>query len=107
MKGRVMIHYSCDRCKRILDPEEDLRYVVKIEVHAAMEPLEPDEDEEDRDYLMEIQDILERAEDGEDLDISEDIYQKRRFDLCSECYRKYIKNPVGREASSKLGFSQN
>lgn len=102
-----MIHYSCDRCKRILDPEQDLRYVVKIEIQAAMEPHETDEDEEDRDYLMEIQDILERVEDEDGINVGEDIYQKRRFDLCPECYRKFIKNPVGREASSKLGFSQN
>lgn len=102
-----MIHYSCDRCKRILDPEQDLRYVVKIEIQAAMEPQEADEDEEDRDYLMEIQDILERIDEEDEIKLAEDIYQKRRFDLCPECYRKFLKNPLGREASSKLGFSQN
>ena len=33
--------------------------------------------------------------------------QKRRFDLCPECYRKFIKNPIGHEAPAHLGFSQN
>ena len=102
-----MIHYSCDRCKRVLDPEQDLRYVVKLEVHAAMEPLDVDEDEDDRDHLLEIQEMLERLEDSQDEGIGEDVYQKRRFDLCSECYRKYIKNPVGRELPAHIGFSQN
>ena len=55
-----MIHYSCDRCKRILDPAEDLRYAVTIEVQAMMDPLDIDEDEDDRDHLLEIQEILER-----------------------------------------------
>jgi len=102
-----MIHYSCDRCKRIIDPDQDLRYVVKIEIQAAMEPQDTNEDEEDRDYLLEIEDILERMDDDEEMTVGDDIYQKRRFDLCPECYRKFIKNPVGFEAASKLGFSQN
>ena len=102
-----MNHYSCDRCKRIIDSEQDLRYVVKIEIQAAMEPQEVNEDEEDRDYLMEIEDILERMDDDEEMTVGDDIYQQRGFDLCPQCYRKFIKTPVGFEASSKPGFSRN
>ena len=102
-----MIHYSCDRCKRILDPEEDLRYVVKIEVQAALEPVDLDETEDDRDHLVEIQEVLERLEDDDDYELGEDVYSKRRFDLCPECYRKFMKNPIGREVAAQLGFSQN
>jgi hypothetical protein len=102
-----MIHYSCDRCKRILDPEDDLRYVVKLEVYAAMEPLEAEEAGEDRDHLLEIQEILERIEDSGNDHIGEDVYQKQRYDLCADCYKKFIKNPVGRELAAHLGFSQN
>jgi hypothetical protein len=107
MKGRAMIHYSCDRCKRAIDPEQDLRYVVKLEVHAAMEPLDCDEVEDDRDHLMEIQEILERMEDADDESIADDVYQKRRFDLCPDCYRRFIQNPMGRETAAQFGFSQN
>ena len=102
-----MIHYSCDRCKRPLDPSEDLRYAVTIEVQAVMDPLDVDEAEDDRDHLLEIQEILERLDDAESEMIGNDIYQKRRHDLCAECYRKFIKNPLGREAPAHLGFSQN
>lgn len=106
-KGRVMIHYSCDRCKQIIDPEEDLRYVVKLEVYAAMEPIDVDDIEDDRDHLVEIQEILERLDDAESESVGDDVYQKQRFDLCTECYRQYIKNPMGREVSAHFGFSQN
>ena len=102
-----MIHYSCDRCKRIIDQEDDLRYVVKLEVHAAMEPLEVDEFEDDRDHLLEIQEILERLEDAESEAVGEELYQRRRYDLCPDCYRQFIKNPVGHDARAHLGFSQN
>ena len=102
-----MIHYSCDRCKRPINPEDELRYVVKLEVQAAMEPIDSDELEDDRDHLLEIQEILERLEAEENEQISDDIYQQRRYDLCADCYRQYIKNPVGAETAMHLGFSQN
>lgn len=102
-----MIHYSCDRCKRILDSEEELRYVVKIEVYAAIAPTDADEVEDDRDHLLELQEYLERIDDSDHEVLGDDVYQKQRFDLCLECYKEYIKNPVGRELPAHLGFSQN
>ena len=107
LKGQGMIHYSCDRCKRILDPAEDLRYVVTMEVQAAMDPLEVDEPEDDRDHLLEIQEILERLEDTDSETVGDDIYQKRRFDLCPDCYRKFIQDPLGREAAPHRDFRLN
>jgi len=102
-----MIHYSCDRCKRIIDPEDELRYVVKLEIQAAMEPLEADDLEDDRDHLLEVQEILERLDDVDSEAISDELYQRYRYDLCSDCYREFIKNPVGYEGRAHFGFSQN
>lgn len=102
-----MITYSCDLCKRPLDPEEDLRYVVKVEIYAAFDPVSFDEDEDDRDHLQEIQDILERLEDAESDEVGEDVYQQLRFDLCPECRRKFLKDPLGREPARVLDFSEN
>ena len=102
-----MIHYSCDRCKRVLDAEEDLRYVVKLEVEAAMEPLDLGDADEDRDHLLEIHEIIERLEDGESELVDDDVYQRRRYDLCCDCYQKFIQNPFGCETPAQLGFSQN
>jgi hypothetical protein len=100
-----MIHYTCDLCKRELDPE-DLRYVVKVEVSAAFDPIVND-DEDDRDHLEEIQDLLEQMEDCDNDRIGEDVYQQLRFDLCPECRKKFAKNPLGRETAKVLDFSEN
>jgi len=101
-----MIRYTCDLCKRDLDPVEDLRYVVKIEVYAAFDPVVAEEDG-DRDHLQEIQDLLEHLEEGDGEQIGDDVYQRLRFDLCPECRRKFAKNPLGREAAKILDFSEN
>jgi hypothetical protein len=101
-----MIRHYCDLCKRLLDPEEDLRYVVKMEIAAAFDPICMEEDG-DRDHLQEIQEILERLEDADDDRISDEVYQQLRFDLCPECRKKFLRNPLGRENLSILGFSEN
>ena len=104
-----MIRYSCDLCKRELDPNDDLRYVVKMEVYAAFDPAAVKDDEDDRDHLEEIQDILERLDDADDDQIGDDVYQQLRFDLCPECRKKFLKNPLGREVAvaKAVGFSKN
>jgi hypothetical protein len=102
-----MIRYSCDLCKRDLDSQHDLRYVVKMEVFAAMDTAAGEDD--DNDHLQEIQDILERLDDAEDDQIGEGVCQQLRFDLCPECRSKFVKNPLGREnfAAKLVGFSEN
>lgn len=103
----LMIHHSCDRCKRMIDPDDQLRYIVKIEACAAMEPVEMDEPDDDRDHLLEVQEILERLDDEATDAISDDVYQKRRYDLCAKCYQQFRRNPLGREVPAQLGFSSN
>ncbi|HWB07759.1 MAG TPA: hypothetical protein VG826_00845 [Pirellulales bacterium] len=99
-----MIQYSCDFCKRPLDPQDDLRYVVKMEVYAALDPVEMDDD---TDNLQEIHEILERMEDTTNDRVGDDVYQQLRFDLCPECRKKFLKNPLGRKLVEQFHFSPN
>ncbi len=103
-----MIHHSCDVCKRPIDSQLDVRYVVKIEVYAALDPA-MDELDDDRDGLQEVQDMMQRIEDcdSDDQVADEDVYQQLRFDLCPECRKKFLKAPLGREALKQFDFSQN
>jgi hypothetical protein len=96
-------------CKRELDLDEDLRYVVKMEIYAALAPAATDEEESDCDHLQEIQDVLEQLEDADSDEIGQDVYQQLRFDLCPECRKRFLKNPLGREraAVKAVGFSKN
>ena len=102
-----MIHYSCDRCKRLIDPEVDLHYVVRLEVQAIMETLDVDDLDDERDHLLEIQEMLEQLDEGDGEQLADDFYQKHRYDICADCYREYLKNPLGREVPMRVGFSDN
>jgi hypothetical protein len=102
-----MIHYTCDACKRELCDDE-ARYVVRLEVYAARDPLEADQVDSDRDHLEEIGEILQRMDEIDDSDlIGDDVYQHRRYDLCSECRKKFLLNPLKTEFLGELHFSQN
>ena len=102
-----MIHHSCDLCKRLIDTEEDVRYVLKMEVYAALDPALDDVDD-DRDGLQDVQNMLERIDDLDTSEVAQDdVYQQLRFDLCPECRKKFLKAPLGREAIKQFDFSQN
>jgi len=97
-----MIHYTCDCCKRELAADE-LRYVVRMEVFAALDPAAEEELEDDRDHLQEIQDVLART----DVDDADTLYEQRRYDLCPTCRKRFMQHPLGREFSKQLDFSAN
>lgn len=102
-----MVHYTCDVCKRPLDPKDDLRYVVKVEVFAAFDPLDLGEQNEDRDNLEDLQDILDGADEVRAEELDNDVYQQLRFDLCPDCRKRFLKNPLGRKSTEQFDFSQN
>ena len=102
-----MIHYTCDRCKREIDTACEIRYTVQLEVQAAPDPQHGDFDE-DIDHLTELHQILEGIVEDDDLDLpNPDTSLQGRYDLCPECHRQFLKNPLGRDAFHAIGFSNN
>ena len=102
-----MIHYSCDRCKRTIDIAHEMRHVVKIEVQVALDGPTTDERDDDRDHLLEIHEMLESMDLDDEQLYEYDDHRKLCFDLCPNCYRKYIQDPLGIESSLHVGFSHN
>ena len=102
-----MIHYTCDRCGKEIDQDLDTRYIVRVELHPAISPVELEELDDDRDHLQEINEFLETLDD-EAVELSHlQEFLQRQFDMCSCCYRKYLQNPLGQENSQTIGFSNN
>jgi len=134
-----MLHYSCDVCKRVIDPQAELRHVVKIEVFAAIDDVPACGCEglvaDDADHLEAMHDLLERIDECPELDAgrldevglgdgvdsepdssepdssepesSEPESRSLRFDLCDECRRRFLKNPLGGKPGKQFDFSNN
>lgn len=102
-----MIHYSCDRCQRLIETDDEIRYVVRLEIEAKLgDNVFTDKDEES-DHLLEIHEILERQDDERDSLVDDEVYSRKRFDLCTECHQAYLRNPMGKEGAKTIDFSQN
>lgn len=102
-----MIHYTCDRCHREIDIDSEARYTVDIEAKAVFEPGSMNSAADDEgDHLLELHEILERLDEEEDLGPEEEVLH-HHFDLCSDCYKVYSRNPIARELPLTIEFSEN
>lgn len=99
-----MLHFTCDSCGRSIDHE---RYVARVEVAPAFDPEDLTEEDLDDDHLEQVAESLSELESTGDFVLDECEPRKFRFDLCPHCWKKYLADPLGRDASRRLNFSQN
>ena len=101
-----MIHYTCDLCGKALLIEEEVRYEVNIEIKAAF-----DSEEATTALHIDLQDemseLIDLMEDIDSNEIENEVYKVFRFDLCNDCRRAYMKDPLFRKSFGRLGFSEN
>jgi len=103
-----MLHFSCDICGKDLTPAGVARYVVKMEAFAATDPAQLTDEDVDSDHIEEMAQLLNELDDG--VSNPPELLpscQKLRFDLCPMCYRKFVKDPLGRDAATRFDFSEN
>jgi len=91
--GNSEVTRLCDRCGRSLEGVS-LRYVARIQVYAAYDPLEITFEDLTRDHSKEIQQILEQCQDLTEEELMSDVYTEFHFDLCRPCQRSYLQNPL-------------
>ncbi|MSR52812.1 MAG: hypothetical protein EXS09_05920 [Gemmataceae bacterium] len=99
-----MKHYSCDLCGKDLADGLAARFVLQMEVFAAHDPAEINECDLGDDHLEEMGQLLREAEEM-DLEPAP-AFKKMRFDMCPSCHRKFLADPLSREAQ-KFDFSEN
>ena len=105
-----MIRYSCDMCGRSLVPEEDDRYVVKIEVYSACDSIDADGEDEEfiNDFEEDDDDVNDEEMDNLDQDEIDSIeYKTFRYDLCCKCHSRYLQDPLSIKSIRRGRFSEN
>src|SRR5213593_3994924 len=100
-----MLHFTCDLCGKELQLPDDQRYVVKIEAFAAHDPAEITEADLDEDHMEAVSQILQ-DEDDDQVELTA-AKKNFRFDLCPDCHKKFLRDPLGREMAQKFHFSKN
>ena len=102
-----MIHFTCDMCGKTLLADEDTRYVVKVEVYAAYDPMEITGHDLADDKAEEIQDLLDEMAEMEAEALEDQVFKTFRFDLCPDCHAAYLKDPLMRTPRLRARFRHN
>jgi hypothetical protein len=104
-----MLHVTCDLCgKELLPGVDHSRYVVKIEIFAAHDPAEITEADLEEDHMEAVSQLLREMEDNlADPDTATPAHKSFRYDLCPECQKKFVRDPLNKEAAQKFDFSEN
>jgi hypothetical protein len=102
-----MLHVTCDFCGKELRPGDDHHYVVKIEAYAAHDPAEITEADLDEDHMEAVSQLLRDMEDNLANPEMVEPYKNFRYDLCPDCHKKFVRDPLGKEAAQKFDFSEN
>jgi len=83
-----MGEFWCDRCGKGLLLEENVRYVVKLEVFAAYDTMELTRREiAETDHAAEIQRLITQLSDVDPNELQDQVHRRYRFDLCPPCQR--------------------
>ncbi len=88
---------QCDLCGKTLLIDEDIRYVLKIDVYAAYDPMELTADDLERDHRAEIKRLIEQMNGMDPQELEDSVHKEFNFQLCPACQREYIKNPLSRD----------
>lgn len=84
----------CDACDRELLIEDPVRYIVKIEVYAAYDPMELTPDDLRRATPEAYRKLLKELEEADPEELEKQVHVAFQFDLCPRCQREYIRSPL-------------
>ena len=85
----------CHRCGRQHAAEDDVFYVVKIEAFADPTPPTISSEQPREDLRGEIRHLIEQASELSELELMDQVYRRLTLQLCGNCYRDWIEDPVG------------
>ena len=101
-----MLRVMCDCCGREISAGEN-HHIVKIEVFAPCENAHLTEADLDKDHMEALGDMLRESEDAGVEPALEPRTRQFRYDLCDDCRKRYVRDPLGREVMPKFHFSKN
>lgn len=92
-----MIRYECDKCGTRMNPDDAHRFIVKMEIYAAAShvDLETASGDAGPGALDRVIESLRHADPDE---IEDKTYRAYRFDVCDDCRRLLMANPLDSKA---------
>ena len=84
----------------------EARYIVQMAVGLAADASDPGPADLDQDQIESMAELLAELE-ASGGTAPEPTSRTMEYDLCGGCHRKFVADPLGRDAVRKLEFSTN
>ncbi len=82
--------------------------MVKMEVFAAHDPAKITEADLDDDHMQAVSELLRDMDETlEDPELVQPVYKHFRYDLCPDCHKRFLRDPLGKDNAQKFDFSKN
>jgi hypothetical protein len=93
-------------CQRVLESEDE-RFVFRVKASSVADDRDTEEGkiDSDRDYLQEIDDLLERGDDLDDSHNMKDVESPNEYHLCRACRQKFVPDSLDRRNAQQFDFS--
>jgi len=88
-----MVTIHCDGCGREIQ-KNALRYTVQVDVRAAYDEIEVGLTELVRNHRDEMLRLIDQMENQSAEAIEETIYKRLKLDLCPDCQRTFLRDPL-------------
>ena len=95
--------FTCDMCGKVLLADEDTRYIARIEVFAAYDPMEIAPSDIRKDRSDEMARLLEQLREADPQELQDQVYRSLQFDLCPGCQKKYLAEPLPQRPGGNQG----
>jgi len=86
--------FTCDMCGKVLLTDENTRYIVRIEVLAAYDPMELSADDLAADRREDILRLLDTMRQADPETLQDQVYRRMQFALCPSCQKRYLAHPL-------------
>ena len=81
----------CENCHKRVPPGEIL-YEIRIDIYAKGGPVEIEPEDLDKDHIAEMQRLIARMEHMDVEELTDQVWESYKFDLCSQCRKEFHAN---------------
>jgi len=82
---------QCDNCGKRVPPGVIL-YEIRIDIYAKGGPVEIEQEDMEKDHINEMQRLIAQMEHMDAEELTDQVWESYRFDLCSDCRKEFHAN---------------
>jgi len=80
----------CQNCGRTI-PKGETLFEIRIDIYAKGGPIDIDPEDLKKDHIREMKELIKRMENMDIDELTDEVWESYRFDLCKTCRKEFHK----------------